>query len=376
MPVPIQDVLARPRVATVRMGLEPAFNAFQSLLTLTDAENYSGLGEWAYRTYEALSPDLRRRTRLVMIGLNPAISPTRSWASFPDYLANLSALPAEQLRDRMLKIYQSMPCKVEVLPATPEQQAAEIQEALSSASSYLDFLYRRYDQEMIDPHLETEAYRYVIAPPAMQRLVVSHLHMLWDHYLSTEWERVRPLLQRLVSALQLVDVSGMTHLEVLSWLAGRDLSEEHWQSKLENAERVVFVPNPHLGPYIGKFHSGSELGITFGARLPKGVQIDAPELGRTELLVRLDALADENRLSILQLISREGELRSPDVMQALDLSQSAASRHLKQLTATGYLVERWCDGAKCYDLNYERIEDTLQALRTFLYRGRGVQKSG
>jgi DNA-binding MarR family transcriptional regulator len=53
-------------------------------------------------------------------------------------------------------------------------------------------------------------------------------------------------------------------------------------------------------------------------------------------------------------------------MDQLELSQSAVSRHLKQLSATGYLNERRCEGAKCYKLNPERIEDTLSAIAAFL----------
>jgi DNA-binding transcriptional ArsR family regulator len=52
-------------------------------------------------------------------------------------------------------------------------------------------------------------------------------------------------------------------------------------------------------------------------------------------------------------------------MEQLNLSQSAASRHLKQLSATGYLSERRCAGAKCYRLNPERIEATLRATAAF-----------
>jgi DNA-binding transcriptional ArsR family regulator len=106
--------------------------------------------------------------------------------------------------------------------------------------------------------------------------------------------------------------------------------------------------------------------LLFGARLPLGSSVNAPDLSRSELLVRLSALADDTRLQILQLLKDEGELCSQDVQQMLALSQSAGSRHLKQLTATGYLTERRLEGSKCYSLNNERIEDTLQALSYFL----------
>jgi ArsR family transcriptional regulator len=108
------------------------------------------------------------------------------------------------------------------------------------------------------------------------------------------------------------------------------------------------------------------MGLVFGARLPEGALIDAPDLSRAEMLVRLNALADDTRLRILKLVADQGEQRSQDIMNRLELSQSASSRHLKQLSATGYLNERRCEGAKCYSLNPERLEDTLCAIRNFL----------
>jgi DNA-binding MarR family transcriptional regulator len=68
----------------------------------------------------------------------------------------------------------------------------------------------------------------------------------------------------------------------------------------------------------------------------------------------------------LKLVAEAGELRSQDIINRLELSQSAASRHLQQLSATGYLTERRCEGAKCYRLNSERIENTLRAVSAFL----------
>ena len=92
----------------------------------------------------------------------------------------------------------------------------------------------------------------------------------------------------------------------------------------------------------------------------------APELSQADIYVRLSALADETRLRILRHIANEGESCSGDIMEALDLSQSAASRHLKQLTATGYLAARRNDGAKCYQLDRNRITNTLDTVKVFL----------
>ena len=102
------------------------------------------------------------------------------------------------------------------------------------------------------------------------------------------------------------------------------------------------------------------------ARIPEGAQVHDPDLSRAEILVRINALADDTRLRILKLVSEEGEQRSSEIMARVELSQSAVSRHLKQLSATGYLNERRCEGAKCYALNPSRIEDTLSAISLFL----------
>jgi ArsR family transcriptional regulator len=184
--------------------------------------------------------------------------------------------------------------------------------------------------------------------------------------MAREWERVKPMLQTSVQAFQLIEFNKMTKLEAARWITGQALEEKDWEGTLASAEQVIFVPNAHVGPYLGTFKSGKILWLLFGARLPKGAQIEAPELSVNEILVRLSALNDEQRLRILKYISERGELRSNDIIQNLGLSQSAASRHLKQLSATGYLSERRCDGAKCYALIPERIEDSLQAIRAFL----------
>jgi len=178
------------------------------------------------------------------------------------------------------------------------------------------------------------------------------------------------MLQDAVRAFAGTDFSAMNRGQAAKYVTGQNLKENHWDLDAEQAEQIIFVPSAHVGPYLGKFNNKNALGIIFGARLPKDTQIHAPDLSRGEITVRLSALADDTRLNILKLLATEGELRSQDVMEKLQMSQSAASRHLKQLSATGYLTERRCSGAKCYNINATRIEDTLQAVAAFLLNGK------
>jgi DNA-binding transcriptional ArsR family regulator len=229
-------------------------------------------------------------------------------------------------------------------------------------------LRERFEADHIDEELEARAFTYAVDPPAMQKLIVSHLRHMWDKYLAAEWERVEPMLQDSVRAFQQVDFSNMSRDEAALFITGQKLPEEKWQHYIEYADQVVFVPTAHVGPYLGKFWQGKTLGVLFGARLPEGTRYHAPDLSRAEIVMRLGALADDNRLQILKLVSEDGELTSKKIMAHLDLSQSATSRHLKQLSATGYLSERRCNGAKCYQISPERVRNTLSAIESFLLK--------
>ena len=174
------------------------------------------------------------------------------------------------------------------------------------------------------------------------------------------------MLSDAVMAFEEIDFSTMSRDEAAKYITGQEVNPDFWERTNQDANHLIFVPSAHNGPYLGQFQYKNAQGLIFGARLPKDTEVDAPDLSRNEITVRLSALADDVRLHILKLIAEEGELRSQDIMDRLDLSQSAASRHLNQLSATGYLIGRRCSGAKCYTLNTERIQDTLRAVSAFL----------
>jgi DNA-binding transcriptional ArsR family regulator len=364
-----EDFIEIPNVAPLSVALEPAQNAFHSLLLLTKAEELSGLSDWVIRTADALTPRERKRHKVVFYGLYFAMVPEQSWSSFPAYVDHLATRNPTALRDKMLAVYAKIPPLVEGEKRVwyDEPPPIDLGAVLKDVDSYLDFLRERYDMNQEDAEIEAQAHSYVVDPPAMQDLIVSHLRKMWDEYLAPEWERVEPMLQDAVEAFQQIDFSDMSKFEAGRLITGQELERERWEQKLERAEKVVFVPSAHVGPYLGKhWAGGGTLWVFFGARLPEGVQFQAPDLSRAEIVVRLSALADDNRLRILKLVSEKGEPSSQDIMASLGLSQSAASRHLQQLSANGYLSERRCNSAKCYQLNPERIENTLQAVSNFL----------
>ena len=361
MPAPDENILLTQIRDDISFDIEPAHNAIQSLMFLIRAEKLSGLGDWITKTLAAMTAEEKHRNDLVMMGLHYATIPYESYPSFPAFLDHLAAADPVVLRDKIMDTYAHMPCRED-----EPDPIMSTEEALADVDTYLTYLGQRFELKNYDITIEAEAYTYLADPPALQEVVISHLKHMWDKYLAAEWNRVEPMLRDAVNAFQHVDFSEMERLEAIEFIVGQKPSHKSWEKRLLETEQLVFIPSTHVGPYLGMFPQGDAIRIVFGARLPEGTELHAPDLSRAEILVRLSALSDDSRLSILKLIADHGEQRSQDIIKQLNLSQSAASRHLTQLSATGYLIERRCNGAKCYNINTERLENTLRAVSAFL----------
>ena len=361
MPAPNSTFALSPTQAMVSVALEPVHNVLNSMTLLNKVSDMSGYGEWIAQTAASLPSQLLYNNLLVLEGLHYAVIPNRSWPSFPAYLEHLNEVDPIRLRDAILDAYSSIPCKGEDIPL------AHPIDMLTTLGTFLDYLQARFTPDHINLQIESEAYLLLKDPPAMRETILDHLQTMWDTYFVTEWTRVTPMLQSSVLAFQQTDFTSLTPMEATRQIIGQEVPEG-WKKMLEwvDPEQLVFVPSAHIGPYLRAFRADGLTWLFFGARLPQGTQMRVPDLSRSELLVRLSALADDTRLRILHLLGQQGELCSKDIIAELDLSQSAASRHLQQLSASGYLSERRVEGAKCYHLNEERIQDTFQALASFI----------
>jgi DNA-binding transcriptional ArsR family regulator len=361
-PATESDLLPRTQPITISVAVEPAVNILYSMLLLNMGETLSGLSEWVSRTAAQLTPEQLHRNQLVLDGLHHALLPERRWPSFTAYLDDLASSEPHVLRDRLMwhMTHLSKPASA---PSSAPPQLADPQTLIASVEAYLDFL-RHYGFEFNEA-IEAEAHAFFGDPPAMQAAIVEHLREMWEMFLSEEWERVQPMVQESVSAFQQIDFAHMTTAAAFRAVTGQELSEK-WEQLIASRSQLIFVPSAHIGPYLRVFKSSRIMWVLFGARLPEGVPAGHSALSRSDLLVRLGALTDDTRLRILALLSQHDELCAQDIMTLLDLTQSAASRHLRQLSATGYVTERRREIAKCYSLNRERLGDTFHALERFL----------
>jgi DNA-binding transcriptional ArsR family regulator len=204
-------------------------------------------------------------------------------------------------------------------------------------------------------------------PVSMKERAVSHLRWMWDEHLSSEWERVLPVLQDSVAAYQSSDFSSMSNEDFLLRVSGRNQLPLHFNNWLPTIKEIIVVPSTHIGPYLMTVDITDDVvRLISHARTPEGATITSPSLTRSELLLQLSALSNETRLCILELLNQKGELNANEIENKLELTQSATSRHLQQLFASGYLHQRRLEGVKHYRLNREKIANTADALVSFV----------
>ena len=346
------DFILAPSTVAVEIRLDEVGTLLNSLKMLSAEDFHNGLHEWISRTAQEIGAErlkLNRQLWSVCEHLHADIQAP----SFPEFLQAIKKIPAERVQEYL----------VEWLREKPNYPSDET--LYSSREAYLNYVHALMSEhytskgETMDLDEWGETWDFFMNPMMVLELRVNeHLPFMWENYLKAEWKRVKPMLEEAVDAFSTLDYSSMNAFDAIEAVTGRNMrGKDFFEDKLERADKLVFTPNAHLGPYIswGESHIQRTFVFFFGARPPKNVKMKSTALSRSELLVRLNALADETRLKIIELLTQNEEMCAQDFITMLDLSQSSASRHLRQLTASGYLTERRRDVAKCYTLNPDRI---------------------
>jgi DNA-binding transcriptional ArsR family regulator len=194
--------------------------------------------------------------------------------------------------------------------------------------------------------------------------IAGFIARMWEGSLKEEWSRVQPLVEDSVRAFRETPLQGKTLEEKLCYLTGRDQIPLIWMNILNKMEEIIWVPSPHIGPYMVLFHqTETQAWFISRARLPKGSSVHSVLLDKSDLLIRLSALSDPICLEIVHIAAAQGVITTQTIMDGLGLTQSSTSRHLAQLAATGILHVDSGEKTKRYSLNLPRYEETIQSLR-------------
>ena len=104
--------------------------------------------------------------------------------------------------------------------------------------------------------------------------------------------------------------------------------------------------------------------IAFGAHHASELVQNAGLIDSARMVEQMKALADETRLEIIRTLKTEGEMGTPDIIERLNLSKSTASRHLRQLYATGIVDIRVAeDGLSKY---YHLVPTAVERMQAIL----------
>lgn len=273
-----------------------------------------------------------------------ALSPDRLDATFDDYFAFLSGLPA--LR------YQEMAAHA-VVRVYHDRGLTETPPASDNPGDWRMFLRPAITRATID-----EAAAVITSPDQLKRRTLALLEGFWAQAYRAEHERNLAELQRSVRFAQV-----MSHPAVqvtFSELTGHRLPEVI-NDALKDVERVMYSPSVHLGEFVQYILYPPTLILYFN---PQTILRNQPSQSRAprpdqridteQVLEGLRAMSDPSRMRIIEML-REREHYAQEIVARLSISQSAVSRHLSTLEDADIVTVRPANGMKYYAIDRARL---------------------
>jgi ArsR family transcriptional regulator len=330
---------------------------------------HEGCDQWVYATYSTLPPDLKAEMEVIQAVLEkssgldawvldlPADDPANY--DFAEFSARLGSLADDDFGAAAATMLEewSRGCQEETTQEVPLPSLDE-PDALTAFLRTVQFDER---------HLE-QAVHLLRHPAELKARFVAALIRFWNDFYREEYERYLPIMEHSVQHHRRQGYSG-DFVRVSTAVVGRVLPID--QNVHARTRKVVFIPSCHTGPYVGVSHylkdSRPVLILSYNCRLTGTPDRDQP-LAVQELFPLLKALADETRLQILSILSGQ-ELYIQEIVDQLDISQPAVSRHLKLMVTSGLLTVRKEDSMKYLAIDEEILSTLADRLRSF--RGKG-----
>jgi len=369
-----------PRDAEIRdrPNLEVSFvDSFAHVMTATlgivaSAPTYEGLDQWVYVTFAALPDDLRKDVHAVFDPVGLALIFRQLTAEEPDirdftsFIGWLSVLDDTAVRDTVSFIFRGLARKAAakggkgqiVVPSVDDEVGVrDFLKATGCEWTELAHKDKDYFEQLV---------RLLTNPEQLKSRLVFTVTRFWEKVYQKEYEETRGLISRSVAyhrQIRYPEVLGEVYLAV----TGKALSSVAERAyTAAGLERLIFVPSCHTGPYV-RFvaldEEGKSLLLIFNARPQSGGE-DHPLASIRSIFPPLKALADETRLEILGILA-DGELYAQQIVDRLEISQPAVSRHLRLMVAGGILTERKETGMKFYGIRTDTLTELAKRIAAF-----------
>ena len=356
----IDLIQEKPALQTEFLVSLPA-DLFSAVSLMLMAPTIEGLDQWVYTTHSALTEKMRVDMATVMIlGTKSSVysgrltdlpreaSAHRDFAAFIGWLNSFSIGEYQDLFEGF----------VDMLKKHRGDAAA-----LASGDT-LAIARACYGEQLEEPQVE-RLLQLLGDPAEFKAQLISVITRFWELFYRQEFERGLSSMDRSV-AYHAQQVYGAELASMFVSVTGRRFPKDHKDENYDMAERVIFVPSCHIGPYA-MFSPcddrGATLIIHYNSR-STGTAESEEALAIKDLFPPLKALADETRLQILSLLSGR-ELYAQQIVAALDISQSAVSRHLKLMVTGGILDVRKEESMKYYAINERVLATLVEQLQKF-----------
>jgi len=302
----------------------------EALGIVMNAPWIEGLDQWVYATHAALPDDLRSEMEVVLLLL-------------------------QKCQGFSLQVCQLSDDHQHKGEKGDDEQVPD----LDDLASVHAFLAKHNCEETAD-----RSVHLIQNPAELKTLFISIVTRFWDQFYKGEYQRYLAQMERSVTFHRHQNYGG-DFATVFEAVAGRRLPKT--KMEFDEMEQVVFVPSGFVGPYVMFTHDPevmpSKFFVHYNCR-PTGApeREEVPTIGN--IFPPLKALADETRLQILSLLDGR-ELYAQEIVDELDISQSAVSRHLKLMITGGLLKMRKKDSMKYLTINEEALAALAERLTSF-----------
>jgi DNA-binding transcriptional ArsR family regulator len=352
------------RPLEVEFRISMLANLFHALAQVIVAPKFEGFDSWMYTSHTLLPPDLKEDMEVVVTFMQ--ISSTfNAWlmefsgddpirCDFSVFVTKMEALTEDDFHhfllsgiDAWLQCNTKSPNAAVSLPSL--EDPCVLRKLLQDMS---------VDEEDLDRGVDL-----ILNPVTLKEQFVSGVTRFWEEFYREEYERSLPVMERSVLYHRNRRYKGDLST-VFTSVTGRLLPEG--LHVFQDAERVVFIPSCHIGPYVFHYNIAelrSLLVLLYNCR-STGTRRDEQTPLIENLFPPLKALADETRLQILSILSGR-ELYAQQIVDRMEISQPAVSRHLQLMVASGILNVRKEESMKYYSINRKVLSDLAERLRWF-----------
>ncbi|MEM7128847.1 MAG: metalloregulator ArsR/SmtB family transcription factor [Chloroflexota bacterium] len=347
-------VQSKPIQFTSTVVVEPIYNVLTAMSLLTKPNLNQEREPWLAQTASKLTIAQRESNRLIFEWLGAALVPTAKHNSFENLLTSIEAAAPTELRNLVLKAWLKDGVSAD---ETPER-------LLKDKDHFLNFVGHHAAISSLNQKMRLALYHLLNEPSVMQSQIVTHLRALWESEFAKEWEKKRSTMHYCVEELN-ARIWPTQSPNALLQAFIRGAIPDYITAQLSGIQQIIIVPSPYIRLHASRLDSLNTLWVFMLAdfwQLPMRTE----PIKRGEVKGPANALADDTRLRILELLAAHEELRAQEIIAQLDTTQSTVSRHLKQLSSAQFISEKRAgDANKIYRLNPARVSEfayTLSAL--------------